>query len=341
MKIEKLSNSTYRLRKMYKGKTYTVITDYKPTDKEATILMADEMKRRGMRNGSMTFGSAATDYIETKNNVLSPATVREYKTTLKQIPQSFKNLRLSDIDQQDVQRYINTYAKNHAPKTTANMNGFITGVIGAYVPGVSFRIKLPQKQIKPEYVPTDDDVRRILERAKGTRYEIPLWLAVYGLRRSEICALDVSDLVGNTITVCKGKVKNEANKWVVKPYPKNETSNRTVVVTDYLADLIRTTGHVFDGHPGMIYKALQKYQKELGIPSFPLHKLRHYFASFAHAEGIPDVYIMALGGWKTDYVMKSVYRHAFDEKKAQSQDAINAHFQKNLSNILSTSDANP
>ena len=33
MKIEKLPSGSYRIRKMYKGKTYTVIFDYKPTQK--------------------------------------------------------------------------------------------------------------------------------------------------------------------------------------------------------------------------------------------------------------------------------------------------------------------
>ena len=35
MKIERLPSGSYRIRKMYKGKIYSVITDYKPTQKEA------------------------------------------------------------------------------------------------------------------------------------------------------------------------------------------------------------------------------------------------------------------------------------------------------------------
>ncbi len=333
MKIEKISQSSYRLRKMYKGKTYTVITDYKPTQKEAMLLMADEMEKQGMRNGSMTFGEAATDYIQSRSNVLSPATVREYTSTANLIPDSFRDMKLSEIEQSDVQRYINIYSKTHAPKTTANMNGFISAVLSTYA-NKSFKIKLPQKQKAPEYIPTEDDIRRLLDRASGTKYEIPFWLAIYGLRRSEICALDVSDLDGNTITVSKGKVRNSANEWIVKPYPKNETSNRTVLLTDEIANKIRQQGCIYDGHPGMIYKALQKYQNELGIPNFPLHKFRHYFASVAHANGIPDIYIQRMGGWKTDYVMKNVYRHALDEKTKESQKEMNDFLSRFLSNSM-------
>ena len=43
MKIEKLPSGSYRIRKMYKGKMYTVITEYKPTQKEAIALMSDKL----------------------------------------------------------------------------------------------------------------------------------------------------------------------------------------------------------------------------------------------------------------------------------------------------------
>ena len=45
MKIEKLPSGSYRIRKMYKGITYTVVTDYKPTQKEALQLLAAEMDK--------------------------------------------------------------------------------------------------------------------------------------------------------------------------------------------------------------------------------------------------------------------------------------------------------
>jgi integrase len=44
------------------------------------------------------------------------------------------------------------------------------------------------------------------------------------------------------------------------------------------------------------------------------HDLRHYFASYLHDKGFSDAEIMSLGGWKTDHVMKRVYRHAIKDK---------------------------
>ena len=44
------------------------------------------------------------------------------------------------------------------------------------------------------------------------------------------------------------------------------------------------------------------------------HKLRHYFASEMSALGVPEADILKMGGWETDHVMKSVYRHSMMEK---------------------------
>ena len=45
-----------------------------------------------------------------------------------------------------------------------------------------------------------------------------------------------------------------------------------------------------------------------------------------HAIGIQDQYIMARGGWKTDSVMKSVYRNVIDLEAAKQNKKINNHF---------------
>ena len=35
----------------------------------------------------------------------------------------------------------------------------------------------------------------------------------------------------------------------------------------------------------------------------------------AHSLGIPDSYVMKSGGWKSDHVLKAVYRHAMRDKE--------------------------
>ena len=104
MKIEKLPSGSYRIRKMYKGKTYTVVTEYKPTQKEALKLMAEELDRIQTEKVHITFDQAAKQYIDTKENVLSPSTIRMYTTIKKNINPEFSGMLLSDIKANDIQK---------------------------------------------------------------------------------------------------------------------------------------------------------------------------------------------------------------------------------------------
>ena len=67
---------------------------------------------------------------------------------------------------------------------------------------------------------------------------------------------------------------------------------------------------------------MSNLEKTLGIEHFSIHKLRHYFASRMSALGIPEADILKMGGWNSDHVMKSVYRHSMiDKEKNAKQDA--------------------
>lgn len=55
------------------------------------------------------------------------------------------------------------------------------------------------------------------------------------------------------------------------------------------------------------------------ISNFPLHKLRHYFASRMSELGVPEADILEMGGWETDHVMKSVYRHSMMDREEQAK----------------------
>jgi integrase len=181
-------------------------------------------------------------------------------------------------------------------------------------------LTLPQREKKDPYIPSEEEVRMIFNEIKGSQFEIPILLSAMGLRRSEICALKAEDLSGNTLTINKALVQNENKEWVIKS-TKTTESTRTIIIPDYLADLIRQQGYVYDGFPGSIYNHLQRVQKKLGIQNFPLHKMRHFFASYMHDLGYSDKQIQAMGGWKTDNIMKTVYTHAMNMEIAKQNAA--------------------
>ena len=181
--------------------------------------------------------------------------------------------------------------------------------------------RLPQKEKKDVYIPTEDDIKRLLHEFKGNKYEPFIVLATMGLRRSEICALTPDDLNGNVLTINKALVQNDKKQWVIKT-TKTESSTRTIVIPDEVVELLNKNGF-YKGNPENLYFALQRAQKRLGIKSFPLHKLRHFFASYMHDLGYSDKQIQEFGGWKTDAIMKTVYQHAMEMNKVKNNMANN------------------
>lgn len=309
MKIEKLPSGSYRVRKMYKGENYSLVFDHKPTQKEALQAMSAELDKVKTKYDRMTFRGAAGEYVEMKRNVLSPKTIKEYTEMPKRFPEWFNNLPLSEITQIDINKVVNEWSKIKSPKTVSNYHGFISAILGTFKKGMKIDTTLPQKVKNEPYIPSKQEVRAILEESKGTKYEVALWLGCYGLRRSEICALTLEDIDGDVVHITKAMVQNDEKKWVIKT-TKTTESTRDIIIPQELADKILKQGYIYKGHPNGPTKYLSKIQKQLGIPNFPLHKLRHYFASEMSSLGVPEADILKLGGWETDYVMKAIYRHS-------------------------------
>lgn len=313
MKVVKLPSGSYRVRKMIDGKSHSFTFDHKPTQKEILkeIQNIDDSKDFISKG---TFDDYASKYLEIKEEVLSPSTIRSYFTIKKGLSNEFSKKQLKNLTAADVQAEINRLAVNRSPKTVRNYHGFISAVLDLYRPDLQLRTTLPQKENKEVNIPTDEEVKQILEACKGHSYELAIRLGIYGLRRSEVCAVTSDDLNGNLLTINKSLVQDKDNKFVVKNFGKTTSSTRTIYIDDYAAQLLREQKKGFNGYPNCILDYLHALQDRLQIPRFKFHSLRHYYASVAHSLGVPDSYIMEAGGWSSDHVLKAVYRHAQKDK---------------------------
>lgn len=318
MNIEKHGN-TYRVKKMYKGTLYRVSFDHKPTEREVTLAMAEVMKEDKPKEKG-TFESFARRYVDSKDKILSPASIRTYNMLIDRLSDGLKATNIYDITQEQIQKEINNYSIDHAPKTVRALHGFISSVLNMYRPQMTLKTALPRLQKEKGYQPTTEDIKRVLEAVRGSEYSIPFQLGILGLRRGEICALTLDDLKGNELTINKTVVYNKG--WMIKQAAKTDESNRVIYIPDKLADEIRTKGVIYDGDPKRLNKHLQRIQTQLDIPTFRFHDLRHYFASYASTLGIPEADIMAMGGWKSDHVFKSIYRDSMNESRRQSMQTI-------------------
>ena len=137
-----------------------------------------------------------------------------------------------------------------------------------------------------------------------------------GLRWSEICALKIDDLEGDVLCLQRAAVYNEDGEVVNKDYPKTLESFRYIRMPETLAKKIRNSGEITKMKPNNLTDAFRRFVRSNGFPDMRLHDCRHFMASYLHEQGVSDAEIMRMGGWRTDHVMKNVYRHALanDEK---------------------------
>lgn len=314
--ITKLKSGHYRIRRTYQKQVYSLVLDYKPTKSQADKLLFAMIQNRPEKpTFRIRFDEAAERYISSKNAILSQSTITGYYSILRNIPESFRILRLDSIRREDIQILLNDYASSHSPKSVRNLSGFISAVMRSQIPTFTASATLPQKSRDTFYVPEEDDVRRILDFSKGSKYEIPLWLACLGLRRSEVCALCYSDLTDRTLSISKALVIDPHGKWVLKS-TKTAFSTRSIILPHYVASLIhsqenqKNSERIYSGSPGQINEYLASVEEHLGIEHFSLHKLRHYFAASAR-EIMSDQYVEEAGGWRPgSQVMRKVYSYA-------------------------------
>lgn len=315
MNIEKLPSGKYRVTQMYHRKRYRITFDHKPTQKEIMAQLSKRLEEDAAYNNG-SFFSCVDEYIRSKSNVLSPTTIISYRQLLRAMPERL-NVNINDLTQFDIQSAVNEYAVTHSPKTVKNFHGLISSVLKMFRPNMSLHTTIPKGKPREVTIPNHEDISRILKAVEGTEYHIPFQLGCLGLRKGEILALTIDDLDGDCLTINKTMVISEEGGYQIKDMPKTVTSVRRVYIPDALASEIRERGHIYEGFPGQLLKALHRTQDELGIPRCRFHDLRHYFASYAHSLGMSDADIMEMGGWKTDSIMKTVYRHAMADAEVK------------------------
>jgi len=284
-------------------------------------------KDQRSRSADMLLGTAMDNYIQSRESILSPRTIMDYKRIRRTSLQSLMNIRLSRITQEDIQIAINLESVNHSPKTVRNSHGLLSAVLKQYRPDFALNTSLPKKQRVELYIPTDEEVKRLIRASEGTEMELPILLAAFGpMRRGEICALDSTDISGNIVHVIKNMVRTEDNTWIIKS-PKSYAGDRYIDFPDFVAEKWRgKTGRIVNLTPNNITDRFRSCLHRAGLPHFRFHDLRHYSASIQHALGIPDSYIMQRGGWGNDGTLKAVYRHALADKTKEMDDIANQHF---------------
>lgn len=332
----------------YKYKRFTGYGDTPKQAQKDAEAIANEwivLHKGELKRGYMTLYEAMTKYIDAKENVLSPSTIRGYENIKKNHLQSLMEKDINNLTQIEIQIAINEEAAESNPKSVRNVSGLLSAVLGMFRPDFRYNITLPQK-IKHEIdVPDNDQVAEILKSVKEKDPEMfkAIILAAFGsLRRSEICALTVDDIVDGRVIIDKAMIPNKNHKFVVKPTPKTDKSNRAVKMPpESLPFLVSSDGvRIVSISPASVTSRFRTISKRVNLDGFTFHGLRHYQASVLHAMGVPDLYIMQRGGWSTDTTLKRVYQHTINKEQVKAENKICDYFSENFDSVFDSDSEN-
>ena len=331
---KKLPSGNYRVR-VYDNKTGTTRSFTASTKKEAEYLANEWLTGRAKDPVAITLNDAIDLYIESKNNVLSPSTIRGYRTAQRNAYKAIKDLRLDEINELILQKWVNGNAAEYGSKSIHNQYGLLTAVLGQNHIKLDFdSVLLPQKE-KPDYeIPTPETMGNIMAALSGHPAEIPILIALMcGLRQSEIAALRWEDYDGSRLRIHAAVVPDENNKLVRKEHAKSYAGNRYIDVPAHLKTVLDASPRSGDNispykTPSGVLKALQNLCERIGLPKYKMHALRHAYASLMLKEGVADKYAMERLGQSTPHMIKNVYQHTFKSEQDAISAKLNEAFEK-------------
>ena len=284
----------------------------------------------------MTFGQLLERWLTyyVANNV-APSTSAVYEQhCVKHIIPALGSLQLRLLNPQHLQRYYTEKLKNGRLDGSGGLNARTvrhhhTTIHTALESAVKWdlvnrniadSVHPPKYEQKEMSVLTPEDLCRVLEAAKLTRYYHFYYLAAYtGARRGELLALRWKNvnLVGGTISINSSVTHTRGQ--VIYKRPKTAKSRRLVDLpqsaTDVLAELfdeknikMATMGVeltpedlVFSNdagepiHPDTVTHEWLKLMKRLGVKSIRLQDLRHTHASILLTRTTPKTIAERLG----------------------------------------------
>lgn len=298
-----------------------------PTKKEAEYVAAEYiLKTKSHATPNFTVGEAFDDYITSRKNILSPATIQGYNKIRNNNLQYLMNIKINKITQQDIQMAVNKDAERLSAKTIYNAHGLLSAVLKVYRPNFMVKTSMPQqKRLLKELIDPADIVRII----KGTEIELPVLLAMWlSFSMSEIRGIKKDDIKNGIVTLNRSVVDIDG-KPVIKEDMKEEARTRKHRLPEYIMQLIGAVDgdYIVPLSGQAIYKRWSRLLEKHELPHITFHDLRHVNASVMLLLNIPDKYAMERGGWKTDKTMKKVYQNTFSTERIAVDSKVNNYFE--------------
>ena len=293
---------------------------------------------------AVTVGEALDAYIETgRCTGMKVDTIKAHVSSRNNAFKSIEKRRVQTLVLRDIQKWINDRSQAVKPKTVKNNLDLLKVALKQH--GVSIdwdALRLPKNKRAEPTIPTDDQVAAMLanlrERRDDQMYIAVMLASLYGLRRSEICALEWTDISTtpdgkHVLEVSKALVYDENNHLVLQD-TKSEAGTRTITMADDVYnELMKRRNlriNLVSITPNSLTNRYAVLARKYGVNT-RFHVLRHHMASVMARDSVDPIYAAKLLGHASPATTQRIYTHAMDEKVIQVNNQVDAHAVKILS----------
>lgn len=332
MKATKLPSGNWRCRAYDKAtkkcKSFTA-----ETKREAEYLASQWLNEKSAYAISKsTVYDTVKSYIESKENLLSPSSIRGYLIILNNSIDDIASISIKSLTEKDLQLWVNNNAAKYKPKSVKSQFGLVTAALRQAKVQLDYNtILLPRIPKTEKRIPTEKEIGIILSMVEGTSVELPVTMAVVlGMRQSEIAGLKWEDYNGKTLKIHAAVVPNKDNKYIYKNSTKSEASTREIEVDGILKARLdraeRRSEFISPMLPSSVLRKFHKLCDQNSLPRFTMHEQRHGNASMMLAKGIPDKYAMKRLGQSSPNMIKNIYQHLYEEKEKEVSNTVTSTF---------------
>lgn len=296
------------------GKTYYEVKN-KKNKLLATLKVSPTAIPAHKNELRITFGQLMDEWFHSRKGSIKESTFANYANVIeKHLSPGLGSLYLSSITTDVLDTFLKTKLTagrldgkgGLAPKTVADLRSVLLMII-EYARSHNYLCPVNCKVFYPKHTQPDARVltrheQAILEEMVFTSQgymELGILIALYGgLRIGEVCALQWRDIqfsdgtvnITKTVFRIQDLTPNAPRKTkVVIARPKTASSSRIVPLPSFILQRLRTyrsksedyilTGTSSVMEPRNCLKKYQKLLKQIGLPGYTFHTLRHTFAT--------------------------------------------------------------
>ena len=295
-------------------------------------------------------------WLQTRANNIKDSTRSSYESIIRNhIKRVFKDMKLEDVTQEDVQLFINSLIIGYQlseplkPKTIKNIHGVLHKSLNIAVMQQCVSINaaegvvLPQIERKPPNPLTDDQLVKFYERIRNhEKGDIFKLILLTGLRESELIGLTVDcfNQEERTLNVYRQYTYNN-RKHIYEFTSLKNSKSRILSLSQQGYDIInkyctekRTDDFIFQNRlhahftPAALYNSLKKVVKSIGLPDVTFHDLRHTHAVLSLKAGM-DIKTLQynLGHYSAAFTL-DVYGHCLNEMQIHGAEQLGTYMKK-------------